>query len=178
MSDYEAIVYDLDGTIVRLAVDWDAVEAEIEALYEEAGEVPPEDGHWTLLTEAGDVDRRDEVESIIADHERTGAYQSERLAVADRITRIDRPLAVCSLNCEAACRIALDEHDLAESFEVVIGRDSVGSMKPDPEPLLTALDALDVEPSAGLFVGDSASDEQTADRGGVDFEYVDEHLDH
>ena len=178
MSDYEAIVYDLDGTIVRLAVDWDAVEAEIYALYEEANEVPPEDGYWTLLTEAGDPKRRDAVESIIADHERTGAYHSERLAVADRIAQLDRPLAVCSLNCEAACRIALSEHDLAESFEVVIGRDSVGSMKPDPEPLLAALDALDVEPSAGLFVGDSASDEQTADRGGVDFEYVDEHLDH
>ena len=177
VSDYEAIVYDLDGTIVRLAVDWDAVEAEIYALYDAAGEVPPEDGYWTLLTEAGDFDRREAVESIIADHERTGAYHAERLAIADRISRMDRPLGVCSLNCEAACRIALSEHGLADSFEVVIGRDSVGSMKPDPEPLLAALDALEVEPSAGLFVGDSASDEQTADRAGVDFEYVDEHLD-
>ena len=177
MSDYEAIVYDLDGTVVRLAVDWDAVEAEIHALYEDAGEVPPEDGYWTLLTEAGDFDRREAVESIIADHERTGAYNSERLAVADRIAQLDRPLAVCSLNCEAACRIALGEHDLADAFEVVIGRDSVGSMKPDPEPLLSALEALAVEPSAGLFVGDSASDEETAARAGVDFQYVDEHLD-
>ena len=177
MSDYEAIVYDLDGTIVRLAVDWDAVEAELHALYEEAGEMPPEDGYWTLLTEAGHFDRREAVESIIADHERAGAYHAERLAAADRIARLDRPLAVCSLNCEAACRIALDEHDLADAFEVVIGRDSVGSMKPDPEPLLAALDTLDVAPSEGLFVGDSASDEQTANRAGVDFQYVDEHLD-
>jgi phosphoglycolate phosphatase len=56
--------------------------------------------------------------------------------------------------------------------DAVVGRDSVPARKPDPEPLLAALDALDVPPNRALFVGDSASDAEAAERAGVAFRYV------
>jgi len=168
---HDAVIYDLDGTLVRLTVDWAAVADDVRAVYADAGETPPSDGLWELLERAGEYDLREEVEAAIAAREREGARASDRLPLADDLA--DGPVGVCSLNCEAACRIALAEHGLTDRVSTVIGRDSVATHKPDPEPLVTALEALGVAPEDGLFVGDSERDLRTAEAAGVPFEYVD-----
>jgi phosphoglycolate phosphatase len=171
-DDVEAVVYDLDGTLLRLPVDWDAVATEVEAIYREA-DVPTEgDGVWGLLERAHGNGLAEAVEEAIAAHERESAPGAIRLQVADDLAALSVPAAVCSLNCEAACRISLDAHDLAGYVEAVIGRDTVNARKPDPAPLLAAVDALGVAPETVLFVGDSASDEETAERAGTRFSYV------
>jgi len=171
-DDVEAVVYDLDGTLLRLPVDWDAVRAEVESIYHEAGEPTEGDGVWELLDRSDENGLAEAVEEVIAGHERENAPDSIRLSVADDLLDLGVPAAVCSLNCEAACRIALEAHGLTEHVEAVIGRDTVGTRKPDPEPLLAATDALRVSPGKVLFVGDSASDEETARRAGIRFSYV------
>jgi phosphoglycolate phosphatase len=168
----DAVVYDLDGTLFRLAVDWERVAADVGAVYGEAG-VPTEgDGVWELLERAEANGISEEVEAAIAAHEREGARESIRLHPADDLVELSLPASVCSLNCEAACRISLEAHGLTEHVEAVVGRDTVGARKPDPEPLLAAVDALGVDPEATLFVGDSESDELTATRAGTRFSYV------
>jgi len=171
-DDVDAVVYDLDGTLLRLPVDWDAVRAELASIYRDAGEPTEDDGVWELLERSDENGLAEAVESVIATHERESAPDAIRLDVADDLLELTVPAAVCSLNCEAACRIALEAHDLAEHVEAVIGRDTVSRRKPDPEPLLAATDALCVSPGKALFVGDSASDEETAKRAGVRFSYV------
>jgi phosphoglycolate phosphatase len=171
-DDYEAVVYDLDGTLVRLGVDWAQVEREVGAALREAGVDP--DGHdtWELLDAAEAAGVGGEVDEIIARHERDGAERAERLPSADELGDADVPVGVCSLNCEAACRSALDRHGLLESCRVVAGRDTVPARKPDPRALTWVLDELGVDPDRALFVGDSASDEATAERAGADFRWV------
>ncbi|MFB6302059.1 MAG: HAD family hydrolase [Haloferacaceae archaeon] len=169
---YDAVVFDLDGTLVRLVVDWDDVAAAvIERLAADGVDAAGRD-LWGLLDLADEIGRRDEVEAIIGAHELDGAKRSERLPAADDLAALDRPAAVCSLNAEAAARTALATHDLIDRVGVVVGRDSVPTRKPDPEPLLAALDAIDVPPDRALFVGDSARDAEAAERAGVAFEYV------
>lgn len=170
-EDIETVVYDLDGTLVRLVVDWPALEAKIADVLREAGVDPSGLDAWTMLDAAEDVGIGSEVEAKIAAAERDGADDARRLAFADEIDR-ERPIGVCSLNCEDACRIALEKHDLAERMGCVVGRDSVAERKPAPEPLVAAIDALDGTPERTLFIGDSASDEVTAERAGVRFSYV------
>ncbi|OVE84142.1 HAD family hydrolase [Natronolimnobius baerhuensis] len=172
MSTYDAVVYDLDGTLVDLEVDWGAVATDVSAVYEEAGKTPPGDGLWGMLEAATDVGLEAAVESAIAAHEREGARAAPRLAHADELLDRTVPVGVCSLNCEAACRIALETHDLDSAVESVVGRDSVATQKPDPEPLLTAVRELEAEPAQTVFVGDSRRDELTAERAGTAFEYV------
>ena len=172
MTTYDAVVYDLDGTLVDLDVDWDAVAADVLEVYESAGIEPPSRDLWELLGAADDVGLAPEVESAIAAHERAGAETAPRLAHADELLERTVPVGVCSLNCEAACRIALAEHGLAESVDAVVGRDTVATRKPDPEPLLEAVGALGVDPERALFVGDSVRDRETAERAGVAFEFV------
>jgi phosphoglycolate phosphatase len=57
--------------------------------------------------------------------------------------------------------------------DAVVGRDSVETHKPDPEPLLATLEGMGCSPDDAEFVGDSERDEVAAERAGVRFRWVD-----
>ena len=171
---YDALVYDLDGTLVRLDVDWDRVTEETAAILSARGIDTDGMTLWDVLETAEREGYRPNVEERIRDHEREGARSASRLALADTLPA-ETPVAVCSLNCEAACRIALELHGIDNHVDAVVGRDTVETHKPDPQPLLAAIRALDAQPSSSLFVGDTERDERTAERAGVPFEYASAH---
>jgi len=171
-GNYEAVVFDLDGTLVRLTVDWDAVATAVAETFADHGVDAAEHDLWSMLDLADETDLREEVEAVIIDHELDGARRSERLPLADDIAGLDGPTAVCSLNGEEPARVALATHGLAGDVDVVVGRDSVSARKPDPEPLLVTLRRLGVDPGDALFVGDSERDAVSAERAGVAFRYV------
>jgi len=170
-DEYDAVVYDLDGTLVRLQVDWAVARDDALAAVREADIAVDDIGLWALLDRAHREGFAEVVERVVAGHERRGARTAERLPTADDLPR-SVPVGVCSLNSEAACRLALERHGLDGYVDSVVGRDSVDTYKPDPEPLLTVVDALSVTPGSTLFVGDSERDEQTAEQAGVAFRYV------
>ncbi|MFC4553127.1 MULTISPECIES: HAD family hydrolase [Halorussus] len=166
------MVYDLDGTVVRLAVDWNDVERRLAALLDEEGvDAGPLDA-WELLSAAEEAGVGDEADELIAAAERDGARASERLPLADELLAREVPVGVCSLNHEDAVHIALQEHGLTGAVDSVVGRGTVPERKPHPRALLAAVEELGVDPQDVLFVGDSASDEETADRAGTRFEWV------
>lgn len=168
-----ATVYDLDGTLVRLDVDWQELAVDAVALAREQGvDVPDDVEFWSLFDAADDRGFREELESLVGGRERRGARDSRRLPHADELVAASDPVAVCSLNCEAACRVALETHGLEDHVDAVVGRDTVSTWKPDPEPLLAALRAVDASPDRAEFVGDSERDEVTARRAGVAFRWV------
>jgi phosphoglycolate phosphatase len=169
---YAAVLYDLDGTLVRLAVDWEAVERDIATVLSEAGADPDDLVTWELLDAAEAAGIRDDVEAILSRHEEAGAAAATRLPTADEVAENGVPTGVVSLNAESAVRIALEKESLAEVVDVVVGRDTVERRKPHPEPLLAALEELAVDPGDALFVGDSDTDEQAARRAGVAFRRV------
>ncbi|PSQ16060.1 phosphoglycolate phosphatase [Halobacteriales archaeon QS_8_69_73] len=188
-DDHETLVFDLDGTLVRLAVDWDEAAEAVAAVLESRG-VSPSGDLWTMLETADRTGHREAVETVLADRERDGARNSERLPAADTVpggagvntdtntgidAGVDADVGVCSLNCEAACRVALEVHDIG-GVDAVVGRDTVETEKPDPEPLLETVRRLGGDPAETLFVGDSERDEVTAERAGIDYVYVSEWL--
>jgi phosphoglycolate phosphatase len=52
----------------------------------------------------------------------------------------------------------LTKFDLAQYFKVVLGGDSLAQKKPDPLPMLTACERLDVLPRETVAIGDSEND--------------------
>jgi haloacid dehalogenase superfamily, subfamily IA, variant 1 with third motif having Dx(3-4)D or Dx(3-4)E len=171
-AEYDAVVYDLDGTLVRLAVDWSAVRRDTVTAVRETGR-SAERGLWDLLDRSHSEGFADIVEPVIAEHECRGAQAADRLPTAAELPRAV-PVGVCSLNSEAACRLALRRHGLASHVDTVVGRDTVDAYKPDPEPLLSVVRDLSATPGQTLFIGDSERDQRTAERAGVAFEYVED----
>jgi phosphoglycolate phosphatase len=171
VSEYEAIVYDLDGTLVRLDVDWDAVAARCGAVLRARDVEAAGASIWEMRERAAENDLLERVDETIAEFEREGARSASRLPLADELPR-DEAVGVCSLNASAACRIALELHGLDGHVGTVVGRDSVETVKPDPEPLLAAVEALGATPERTLFIGDSDTDEIAAQRAGTEFEWV------
>jgi phosphoglycolate phosphatase len=172
LDGFDAVVYDLDGTLCRLAVDWDAVAGDAAAVLADAGVDAAGRDLWAMLDDADDHGVRAAVEAVVADAEFEGARASERLPLADDLLSRRVPRGVCSLNAERAVREALSVHGLADQVGAVVGRDTVPTRKPDPEPLLETVRRLDVDPGAAVFVGDSERDAVAADRAGVAFRYV------
>ena len=170
-ESYGAIVYDLDGTLVELDVDWDAVAREAASVLRARDIEVDDDSLWEILGRAEEAGYRPAVDDVVAEHERAGARTATKLAGSEELPQ-PVPVGVCSLNCEAACRIALEMHGLDHHVDVIVGRDTVSGVKPDPEPLLHAIEALSASPERALFVGNRETDEETADRAGVDYEYI------
>ena len=188
LAAYDAVVYDLDGTLVELAVDWGAVAESVLDVYAEHAMIPPTEELWGLLEAAGEFGIRDPVEDAIAVHERAGARDSVLLPLGGRLieaveeidgARNAPPAGVCSLNCEEACRVAVETHGLGGALDpdAIVGRDTVETHKPEPESVLAAVERLGAEPGRALFVGDSRRDAVAAERAGVPFAWATDLID-
>ncbi len=171
-DQYDAIIYDLDGTLVRLDVDWGDVTRDVRTVYTEQGIDEIDGGLWDLYLAADTYELADVVEHTISDHELAGAASSTRLPLADRVTAHSVPVGVCSLNAESAVRSALETHGLADDVDAVIGRDSVPGQKPDPEPLHATVEDLPEPIATPVFVGDSPRDRTAAERAGIAYRDV------
>lgn len=58
-------------------------------------------------------------------------------------------------------RAAVEKSGLSDLFDTVVGLEDVENPKPHPEPILTALDILGVEPGFAVYVGDTDIDVKT-----------------
>jgi phosphoglycolate phosphatase len=175
VTEYDAIVYDLDGTLVRLDVDWGDVAERCAAILRARGHDVSNADIWAMRELAATEGLLDRVDDAIAEFERDGARSARRLALADELPH-SVPVGVCSLNCAAACRIALELHGIDRHVDAVVGRDSHETVKPDPGPLVHAVEQLGAEPASSLFVGDSDSDREAASAAGLDFRWVEDRV--
>lgn len=167
-AEYDAIVYDLDGTLVQLDVDWDRARREVRAKLRARGHDVEELSLWEAFDVATEQGLDPLVHETLADHERQGARTATRLSLANDLPH-EVPTGVCSLNAEAACRIALELHGLDGFVEAIVGRDTLDARKPDPKPLVYTCDRLGVSPANTVFIGDSRSDRVAAERAGMPF---------
>ena len=96
----------------------------------------------------------------------TEVYAGAREALA-ALGAEGHALGLCTNKPEAPARAVLAHLGLDARFAVVIGGDTLAVRKPDPAPLVVALEALGTGPAA--YVGDSEVDAETALRAGVPF---------
>jgi phosphoglycolate phosphatase len=78
-------------------------------------------------------------------------------------------LGIVSTKFRQRIEAGLNREALSHYFDVVVGGEDVKAHKPDPEGLIEALKRLGVPSSRALYVGDSVTDAETAQRAGVAF---------
>ncbi len=69
---------------------------------------------------------------------------------------------ICTNKPEDITRQILSNLSVSDHFDIVVGGDTVAAKKPDPLPLRSCLEALDVKPRKCVMIGDSAVDVATA----------------
>jgi HAD superfamily hydrolase (TIGR01549 family) len=92
----------------------------------------------------------------------------------DAIRSLAHPLGIVSTNQQATIDFVLDHFGIGELFETAYGREptveSLRLKKPHPHYLERALADLDAE--TAIFIGDSETDVQAAERAGVDSAFI------
>jgi phosphoglycolate phosphatase len=176
IDDIEAVLFDFDGTLVDLNIDFDRMRRDVEALLPEHG-LPTEgnehlytlelirEGASTLVAQEGaaaaEAFRRAAHAAIVAVELDAAANAEIHTGVPELMRRLQQrglKIGIVTRNCRAAVERILGHSTLPH--DVLVTRDDVDQVKPHPEHLTTALRSLGVTPGRALMVGDHPMDIQ------------------
>lgn len=179
--ELSAVVFDLDGTLVDsredLATALNAVRRElgyeplpVARVVAMVGEGARELVRRALPSEVAGEGFEAAFRSFLERYydvclHRTRPYDGVEALLAAAAARL--PLALLTNKPERHTRKVLRGLGLDRFIGEAVGGDSLATRKPDPEPLLELARRLGAEPGRTLFVGDSATDGETARRAGA-----------
>jgi phosphoglycolate phosphatase len=195
----EALIFDLDGTLVDTAPDLHAATNHVLGLIGRnpisMAELRAFVGHGAMnLIERGvaatgaPVDQNtlkklhgqflDYYGDNVADH---SVVFDGLLAVLDKAQARGLKMGVCTNKVEHLSHKLLTELNMMQKFGSLIGGNTLPVMKPDPAPLIEAATRLGVNPKNIMMVGDSETDIRTAQNAGVPvlavtFGYTSQHV--
>lgn len=187
--NYDAVVFDNDGVLVRIT-EGPAVQQAIADTFAEFGVENPPPEHidrlfGVTLTDLLDIcsqydldpaafwERRDR-NIAAAQIELIEAGVKDLYDDVSVLHDLDVPMGVVSNNQHQTVKYVLDHYDLSDQFHTVYGRqptlEDVTRKKPNPHYLQQALTDLAAEDA--LYVGDSPTDVMAARLAGVDAAFL------
>ena len=180
MKKYQAIIYDLDGTLV------DTVEMNMKPLqkiiHEETGElweyeeVVKRFTHYPGLKVMEMLGFNNPTEvygrwvKYVNQYGAAQAYQG----VSELLEQLNGKIiqAVVSSKKHDQYQIDIVTKGWVKYFEVVVLAEDTVLHKPNPEPLLLCLEKLGINKEAALYIGDSVVDYECCQKVGIDFGYA------
>jgi pyrophosphatase PpaX len=176
---FRVYLFDLDGTLI------DSVALILKSFHhtrlQHFGDRLPDEYYLAILgltlrdTFRRMVDSPDEVEAMVktyvahnlAHHDGMVTAYPGVPEVVRELSRRGARLGVVTSKLRDNARLGLRVVGLEDAFEILVGAEDVRRGKPDPEPVLLALDRLGVSAEDALFVGDSPHDIESGHRAGV-----------
>src|SRR5690606_31846706 len=76
-------------------------------------------------------------------------------------------IGIVSSKKKEVCALGLEQNDLLQFIDVIIGSDDVTKHKPDKEPIMKALESLMAHPANAIYIGDHSMDIEAAKAAGV-----------
>jgi len=178
-SRRHAILFDLDGTLVdSIALILNSARYAFQKL----GREWISDDVWRegigiplptmFMRHARDTAERDALiaayrEYQLEHHDRLISCYEDVVETVHRLRASGHELAVVTSKSEWLAYRALALVKLATAMDTVVGLGSSNRHKPDPEPVLVALQRLDCPPELAVFVGDSVHDVMAGNAAGV-----------
>jgi len=182
MQKLDAIIFDFDGTLAELTIDFDFMKTKIAALGEvflgerpEPGSTPALEWLEELVQEALKWDRDEGMEfrtrgqlvitAMELDAAREGKLFDFTRPALERLSRRGVAAGVITRNISAAVRVVFP--DIEQFTQVFIPREIAACVKPDPGHLHQALECIGADPARSLMVGDHPMDIETAKAAGT-----------
>jgi len=184
-KDKKVIVFDLDGTIVRLAADWHSLK---EVLNDRYSEHFQDDCQFKSISACLSeiVEKGDEAElqhnfDVIKQYEFDNIEKNE--PIEETIYFINKTklfgvkkgtkLAILSLNTRQTIKKSLKLAGISGKFDFILGREDVRSWKPEPEGLLRIMEHYKVNKEDMIYFGDLEKDLATGANAGIEAHYID-----
>lgn len=178
----KAVVFDFDGTLAELHLDFAEMKRRLRVLAQEyfrdllqTPQVPALEWLGALTVslhqrdDAAAFELEERASTLIKEIELEAAHRGSLFSFTRSILRelqqAQIEVAIITRNCEAAVRTVFP--DLDQYCQRFLARDHVHRVKPDPDHLLRALDRIGASPETALMVGDHPLDMQTGKRAGV-----------
>jgi pyrophosphatase PpaX len=174
---FPVVLFDLDGTVIDSGTI--ILASMRHAAKEVLGAEPPDEELMAAVGGPGleaqmhalAPDRVDELVSVYRAHNEPLHEGLVCCAGIDellvRLKDEGRRLGIVTAKRRKTVDLAFDQIPLAHLFETVVGGDETERHKPDPEPLLLALDRLGATPDESAYVGDAPFDVKAAKAAGV-----------
>ena len=184
------IVFDLDGTIVRLVADWHSLFKALSARFTEKNrETINLKSISAILSRV--VEKGDE-EELQLNFNLIRQYELENITSNEPIKEIiyfinnkelfgvspNIKLAVFSLNTRSTILKSLEMAGILDKFEFFVGREDVRKWKPEPDGLLKILDNFNVNSEDMIYFGDLEKDLLAGANAGVESYYIDTLINH
>lgn len=176
----KVIVFDLDGTIVKLAVDWDHLKKRLTERYNEVYRESCEFIHISACLDYV-VNQNDETElqnffKLIEEHEikriKDNKNIEETIFFLNNLRKFDVPkdtnIAVLSLNTRKTIIESLKLAGIYEKIGFIVGREDVRKWKPNPDGLFKIRDYYNVSEDDMIYIGDLEKDVTTGKNAGID----------
>ncbi len=181
----DALIFDLDGTLVDTAPDLHAATNHVLATLKRRPitleEVRAFVGHGAKALIARGCEATGEpVEgrAIETLYQEFIIYYSHNIAANSRpypglIALLNQArdqglaMAVCTNKLESLSTRLLDALDMSKYFGAIVGPDTIGVAKPDPRPYFEAAKRIGHDPARSIMLGDSETDIRTGQNAGV-----------
>lgn len=166
-SSLRAALFDLDGTLARTHLDFEAMRTAMHALSSRRGTGAATAGEQDILeiaagmARAGGEPLRREAWAILEAMEVEGCAHPEPVAgAAELLSRLrderGLPVAVITRNCRRVSENLLQRLDLAH--DLLLAREDVPNTKPHPDAVLHACRIFGVAPGDAVMIGDLWTD--------------------
>jgi pyrophosphatase PpaX len=174
---FPVVLFDLDGTVIDSGAI--ILASMRHAAKEVLGSEPPDEELMAAVGGPGleaqmhalAPDRVDELVSVYRAHNEPLHEGLMCCAgIDDLLVRLKdegRRLGIVTAKRRKTVALAFDQIPLEHLFETVVGGDETARHKPDPEPLLLALERLGADPADTAYVGDAPFDIKAAKAAGV-----------
>jgi HAD superfamily hydrolase (TIGR01549 family) len=184
-----ALIFDLDGTLIKLTLPLEAMRRDTKAYFIEHG-VPPNlldraDGISSSTVKAKEYflsqgltpqewdKMQNSVDEILAQLEIEAADRTEAFEGVDDIIKHIRALgiktAILTNNARKAVRVILEYLPFSGLFDIIQTRHESPNPKPFPDGLISITQKLGLELNEVVYVGDAIIDVVAAQRAGIEF---------
>ena len=169
-KDLRVIIFDFDGTIVKLHVDWDALRGFLSEKYmDDFGEEESFERLSIGLKKVVDRGEPELIESYIRaiekferENVKDSTFFEEIVYFIEHLEEFglesNTKFAIFSLNFRSTIFSVLSQKNLLGKFHFIVGREDVIEWKPDPEGLLKILKKFAVSSEQAIYIGDSNYD--------------------
>ena len=175
---FPVVLFDLDGTLIDSGpIILSSMQYSVRTVL--GREIPAEELGLTIggqgivaQMQAIDAEHADELVEVYKQHN-DGLHETleafdDLLALLPRLKAEGRKLGIVTAKRHRTVRLALERFPaLEDDFDVVVAHEDTSRHKPDPDPVLFAIEKLGGAPSDAAYVGDSPFDISAAKAAGA-----------